>query len=190
MLVGHEKKFYSNLQGYKSAVENLRPIKRPMLIWSVVSLIYFWGDLHLKVDTIALWGIKISGITDKKFTFFLLLATLYYMIKWGWSNFLELRFYWRQGVISDFRMRSMDSQRAKETVERWDPDLIFGKDTDGINNKVKNTLFDWISDLTKSTPMSRFVTSIENFLVPYILPFSISGLALLVLMIRLSSPNE
>ena len=62
--------FFTELRNYKLAIESLRPIKRPMLFWSVVSLVYIYGGLHLKVDAIALWGVQITGITEEKFIIF------------------------------------------------------------------------------------------------------------------------
>lgn len=66
----NEKNFFAELRNYKLAIESLRPIKRPMLLWSVVSLVYVWGGLDLKVNAVALWGFQIIGITGEKLTIF------------------------------------------------------------------------------------------------------------------------
>ena len=186
----NEKNFFTELRKYKSATESLRPIKRPMLLWSMVSLVYVCGGLYLKVDAAALWGFQITGITGGKLTIFLFLATFYYTIKWLWSNFLKLRSYSREGFINELRNR--DSQRTKEIREAWNYKEGYAEgiesqgrqveDTDIINDKDFRGL---ITDLTKSSLASRVVTFMELFGVSFVFPLLIACSALMALISRL-----
>ena len=186
----NEKNFFYDLQSYKVAIESLRPLKRPMLLWSVVSLVYVCGGLYLKVDAAALWGFQITGITGGKLTIFLFLATSYYTIKWLWSNFLKLRSYSREGFINELRNR--DSQRTKEIREAWNYKEGYAEgiesqglqveDTDIINDKDFRGL---VTDLIRSSLVSRAVTFMELFGVSFVFPLLIACSALMALISRL-----
>ncbi|MCY4132775.1 MAG: hypothetical protein OXF39_09075 [Nitrospira sp.] len=183
------EKFFTELRNYKTAIESLRPIKRTMLLWSVVSLVYVCGDLEIKSSDVGLWGVRITGITDQELTIFLLLATSYYVIKWLWSNFLKLRSYLREGFINELRNR--DSQRIKEIEEEWNfregyvegikSQGLQAEGTDIINDKDFRGL---VTDLTKSSLASRVVTFMELFGVSFVFPLLIAFGALVALLIR------
>ncbi len=177
------EKFFYNLQSYKATIESLRSLKRPMLLWSALSLVYIYGGLHLKVDAIALWGVQITGITEEKFIIFLLLATFYYTSKWLWSNFLKLRLYWRKGFISDLRNRRMNPQKIGETGEAWGLIEGFGADTDKdiINDR---DLSGTVTDFTRFSVVSRVVTFMELFGVSFVFPLLIAFVTLVTLLIR------
>ncbi|MCY3729469.1 MAG: hypothetical protein OXF97_10810 [Nitrospira sp.] len=186
----NEKDFFTELRNYKTAIENLRPIKRTMLLWSVVSLVYVCGDLEIKSSDVGLWGVQITGITDQELTIFLLLATSYYVIKWLWSNFLKLRSYSREGFID--KLRNRDPQKIKETEADWNyrEGYVEGsksqglqvEDTDIINDKEFRGL---VTDLIRSRFVSRTVTFMELFGVSFYFPFLIALSALLALLSRL-----
>ena len=186
----NEKNFFAELRNYKTAIESLRPIKRTMLLWSVVSLVYVCGDLEIKSSDVGLWGVQITGITDQELTIFLLLATSYYVIKWLWSNFLKLRSYSREGFINELRNR--DPQKIKEREAKWNCKEGYVEvsksqgrqveDTDIINDKDFRGL---ITDLIRTRFVSRAVTFMELFGVSFYFPFLIALSALLALLSRL-----
>lgn len=174
MSEGNEKNFFTELRNYKSAIEDLRPIKRPMLLWSVVSLVYVCGGLEIKSSDVGLWGVQITGITDQELTIFLLLATSYYMIKWLWSNFLKLRSYLREGFINELRNRNPKVEGSKfQGLEAEDTDIINDKDFRGL-----------VTDLVRSSLVSRAVTFMELFGVSFVFPLLIAFGALVALLIR------
>ena len=89
--------FLSTFTEYQTAIEELRPLKRPMLLWSTVSLLYVFGGLQFADTTtsnttsVTLWGFQIIGLTDTKLTIFFFLTTLYYTVRWLWIRHLRLR---------------------------------------------------------------------------------------------------
>ncbi len=186
----NDMKFFYNLQSYKAAIESLRPVKRPMLLWSVVSLVYVCGGLHLKVNAAALWGFQITGITGGKLTIFLFLATSYYTMKWLWSKFLKLRSYSREGFINELRNR--DPQKIKAIGEDWGlrEGFVEGsksqglqvEDADIINDKDFRGL---VTDLTRFSLVSRAVTFMELFGVSFVFPLLVACSALVALLVRL-----
>ncbi len=163
-------KFLDEFPDYKSAVEELRPHRRTMLLWSVVPLVYVCSGLHLKVDSMALWGVQITGITEGKFTVFLLLAVFYYMVRCCWYHFLKLRPYWRNGFIK----RLWDHVRNPETAQEIQECLNTGK---GFNKDICST----VDEFTRQ----RAVSFLEHFGVPYVWPLFISVSTLLALSYRL-----
>lgn len=186
----NEKDFFIELRNYKSAIESLRPVKRTMLLWSVVSLVYVCGDLEIKSSDVGLWGVQITGITDQELTIFLLLATSYYAIKWLWTNFLKLRSYSRDGFINELRNR--DSQKIKEIEADWNyrEGYVEGRKSQGMQVEDTHIINDkdfrgLVTDLIRSRLVSRAVTFMELFGVSFYFPFLIALSALLALLGRL-----
>lgn len=68
--VERAKYVLSKIQEYTDLIEMLRPLKRPMLLWSVASLVYVYGGLHFASGRAALWGVEIAGVTEQEFSFF------------------------------------------------------------------------------------------------------------------------
>ena len=95
-------KFLLSFPGYLDTIEELRPVKRPVLLWSAVSLIYVFGGLQLSDNTdntsVSLRGFQIIGLTDTKLTIFFILATLYYTVRWLWTT-LRIRTYIDDGFM-------------------------------------------------------------------------------------------
>ena len=92
-------KFLASFPEYQATIEGLRPLKRPMLLWSTVSLAYVFSGLEITFETIFLWGFKVEGMTDNKLTIFLFSATLYYTVRWLWTRHQRLRAYKREGFM-------------------------------------------------------------------------------------------
>jgi len=185
------EKFLSELPSYKAAVESLRPIRRLMLLCSVVSLVYIHSDLQLQVDTISLWGVQITvGITEEWLPIFLFLATFYCVLRWFWLNFLKFRMYWREGFISELLKHLMSPKRAVETESY----LAFVEGFNEVAIKKGIPINETIAIITNDRDLSgavrdlaRFnvVPRMELFIVPHVFPFAVSVWALVALLYRL-----
>ena len=89
MSKGDFSTFISSFAEYQATIERLRPLKRPMLLWSAASLIYVFFGLQLEASETSgkasLWGFQFSGLTDTKLTIFFFLTTLYYTLSDGYG---------------------------------------------------------------------------------------------------------
>lgn len=90
-------KALGTLGPYTQDLEKVRPLKRPVLLWSTASLVYVHGDLH--ITSLGVWSTQVSGVTDEKLAWFFLLAVGYYLLRWLWGNWVALRSYWREGIL-------------------------------------------------------------------------------------------
>ena len=200
-----EEKFPKFLLGfptYLDTIEGLRPLKRPMLLWATVSMLYVFMGLQLEVatssddssNTSSVWGLRIVGLTDTELTIFFILATLYYTVKWLWTTYLQLRTYiddefismlWKYGMPQSgkekedgregyaFRKGYVEAQLAQPFVNEIGP-------IEDVRSKrgVINDLFD-------PRLRVRLISCVEHIGLPYLLPLAIAGTALIALVVRL-----
>ena len=182
------QKILSELPSYITLVEELRPLKRPMLLWSAISLVYVYGRLHVSGDP-SVWGVTITGVTDQKLTIFLFLATLYYTGRWAYFNWLKLRPYWRNGFIGELWKSVVKPQIAtvtgkyyyfvqgyNEVLKEKGEGQVLDQDIETIESD--RDLRSTVHDLFGLTILSSVMKFMEPFGVPYIFPLSVSCLAL------------
>ena len=186
------KKILSELPEYVALIKELSPLKRPMLLWSVASLVYVWGGLHFQSGKVALWGVQITGITEVELIGFLFLAILYYTLRWAWSSWLRLRPYWMGGFIGELWKPVTQTKMADETREYFN----FGEDrykAKATNDPGDKTIGVIVNDrhLTATlytlihTGFSfRIVKFMEHFGAPHIFPLLIAISALTSLLFR------
>ena len=73
------KEFISNLEKYKSVIEDKSHISRKTFIWSLISLFFIYGDLTLNQESLLIKQMPFKEITDEillVFLFFMLLCWL------------------------------------------------------------------------------------------------------------------
>ena len=85
------------LDKYKNLITgNLGCVKKAAILWSSISLLYIYGDIHINITNInetaadgngvmTPWGVSIIGITEYKFFVFLLIITFYYSVRFWFS---------------------------------------------------------------------------------------------------------
>ena len=110
--------FLSSFPEYQATIEELRPLKRPMLLWSTVSILYVFFGLQLDAGEASgkasLWGFQIVGLTDNKLTIFFILTTFYYTVRWLWTRHLRLRTFKKQGFMSMLWQYGMPRTQKKK----------------------------------------------------------------------------
>ena len=195
------QKLLNDLPEYLAVVETLRPLKRPMLLWCAVSLAYVYGGLNLEFSGNAALGIiKITGTTEWKLTLFLFLSTLYYTARWVWTNWLNLRAYWRDGFIGALWRTIKTPHLTSAAQECFNVGQGFNEvaqdnaDSQEVNQAINTitsdrTIRGTVEDLTGFGTVSRFVKRMELFNLPYIFPFLIALVALGGLLFRLLTPE-
>ncbi len=205
MSEGKYAQFISSFPEYLDTIEELRPLKRPMLLWSAVSLLYVLGGLQLSDNTISnnttfsLWGFQIVGLTDTKLTIFFFLATLYYSFRWSWTTYLRLRTYKDEGFISMLWTYGMP-QNLKEKEDGLEGHALrkgFAEIEEGqpqVGTLFKNEIAPIedvrsrrgaINDLFDPRLRVRLFSYAEHIGIPYLLPPAIALTALIVLSVRL-----
>ena len=186
--VARAKYVLSKIQEYTDLIEMLRPLKRPMLLWSVASLVYVYGGLHFASGRAALWGVEIAGVTEREFSFFLFLATTYYTLRWAWRNWLHIRTYWREGYLSALWW-SMPRKAAVTTGisfefskgyhEAMKPSKPLTEEEEVIQSVLrKRSLLGVVDDLIGQNIWQHFIRVTENFGVPFLFPVCVAVLAL------------
>ena len=188
------ERFLSGFPEYHATIDELRPLKRPMLLWSTVSLLYVFSGLHLKGNTASLWGFQIIGLTDTKFTIFFFLTTLYYTVRWLWTRHLRLRTYKDEGFMSMLRQYGMPrSQEKTETSQAYDslkayqnePGRLRFKDDHFVAIQEVRSHRGAINELFDLKFSARAVSFVEHIIIPYYAPLVIAATALVALFVRL-----
>ena len=192
--------FLSSFPEYQATIEELRPLKRPMLLWSTVSILYVFFGLQLDAgevsDKASLWGFQIVGLTDNKLTIFFILTTLYYTVRWLWTRHLRLRTFKKQGFMSMLWQYGMPrTQKKKEGEFIFDTLKTLRRQEGGNFYKPHREALDAVEqvrshrgainelfDLSFSAKAASFV---EHIAIPYVLPLAIATLALFALVVRL-----
>ena len=182
-------KALDNLGPYTQALEEVRPLKRPVLLWSTASLVYVHGDLHIK--SIAVWSTQVSGVTDEKLALFFLLAVSYYLLRWLWGNWVALRSYLREGIlcglwhaaaVANFNIGFGEVQDERGiNARRFDtPDKVSLRvRTNNLRLKTD------VEDIAQSHRTSRLTVLLSFYGVPFLFPLSVALWAMLVLCWRL-----
>lgn len=189
--------FISNFIAYQKTMEELRPPKRTMLLWSAVSLAYVFGNVHITSGTASIQGIEFSGLSDTKMLIFLFLSTAYYLVRWWWIKHLSLRAYKEEGFIDElWKFGAIQRYEKDEVSEELDLsadyryasirsyqiDKISSPFTELLHNPAR---YASLREMFRSTPSSMTVSYIEHILLPHYIPAVIAGLALLALIVRL-----
>ena len=191
--------FLSTFTEYQTAIEELRPLKRPMLLWSTVSLLYVFGGLQFADTTtsnttsVTLWGFQIIGLTDTKLTIFFFLTTLYYTVRWLWIRHLRLRTYKQDGFMAMLRQYGMPRSREKETANHaYDlrkgyaeatSESPFGNEITAI--EAVRSSRGAIYDLFNLSFSARVLSFVEHIFIPFLAPFVIAVVTLIALAVRL-----
>lgn len=183
-------KALGNLGPYTQALEEVRPLKRPVLLWSTASLVYVHGDLH--VTSIAVWSTQVSGVTDEKLVLFFLLTVSYYLLRWLWGNWVALRSYLRAGVlrhlwgattVADLHIGFGEVRDKGETTIRcFDTPGKVSVRVGTSNLRLKTD----VEDIAQSHRTSRLTFWLSFYGVPFLFPLSVALWAMLVLCWRLS----
>lgn len=176
-----------NLGSYAEDIVRVSPHKRPVLLWSAASLVYVCGDLH--VTTLGVLGTQVGGVTDKKLSWFLLLAVLYYLTRWAWTNWIALRSYWQKERPCRLLNTVEDKNFAirHEQIEGMEPESvkIFDSPDEVLvvtnNRRLKADL----DDLAELHPTSRLTFSLSFYGVPFIFPIVVALFAISALCYRL-----
>lgn len=186
--------FLSSFPEYHTTIEGLRPLKRPMLLWSTVSLLYVFSGLRLKVDTASLWGFQILGMTDTKLTIFFFLTTFYYTVRWLWTRHLRLRTYKDEGFMLMLWEYGMPRSQVKKVLGKaYGFYEGFNETTQGGALEDKHFIAvqqvrshrGAIIALFKLQFSARVLSFVEHFIVPYYAPLAIATTALIALFVRL-----
>ena len=188
--------FLSSFPEYQAAIEELRPLKRPMLLWSTGSILYVFFGLQLEAGEVSgkasLWGFQIVGLTDNKLTIFFILTTLYYTVRWLWTRHLRLRTFKKQGFMSMLWQYGMPrTQKKKEAEFIYDTLKTLRSQEGGNFYKPHREALDAVEqvrshrgainelfDLSFSAKAASFV---EHIAIPYVLPLAFAALALIAL---------
>lgn len=184
-------KALGTLGPYTQDLEKVRPLKRPVLLWSTASLVYVHGDLH--ITSLGVWSTQVSGVTDEKLAWFFLLAVGYYLLRWLWGNWVALRSYWRQGILchlwkasaaANFHIGFHQGQDMEETSVRC-------FDSPGKSDVVRVLTSDMrlkpdLEDIAQSHRTSRLTFWLSFYGVPFVFPLAVALWAILVLCARLS----
>ena len=80
-----------SLERHKANIDRARPYVRMVIFWSSISLFYIFSDIHVGTanglgdenNGTLIWGIRIFGVTEQKFLYFLLIVNFYHGIKFA-----------------------------------------------------------------------------------------------------------
>lgn len=155
---------------YKQAIEDVRPHKRPVLLWSAASLVYVHGDLH--ITSLGVWGTQVSGVTDEKLAWFFLLAVGYYLIRGIYWNWIILRPSWRAGLWK-WSISSANYILVAASHEK--------------NQPVNSSVLADIHDRARVHRTSWLTIFLSYYGIPFVFPLAVALRAITVLCSRLSS---
>ena len=75
------KEFISDLEKYKSAIEDKSHISRKTFIWSLISLFFIYGDLTLNQESLLIKQMPFEGITEEILLVFLVIMVSCWFIR-------------------------------------------------------------------------------------------------------------
>ena len=175
----------NNLGPYMHAIDEVRPHKRPVLLWSAASLVYVHFDLS--ITSVGVGSTQVSGVTDEKLACFFLLALLYYLSRWAYWNWIALRSYWREGMLCHLWNATATANfhiGFEEIQERGDKPVRCFEAQDKTSVRVVTNdlrLKTEMDDIARSYWTSRLTFLLSFYGVPFIFPLFVAMLAMIAL---------